>query len=107
VEFTSYADKSNALWGTGFATSTLSWSNVSAVDSFSGKTWKDGFEPNGSTYSVTNKGVYTLSAGGALTLTGGATQVSTPAPSSLHAALLALPILGLYGWRRYRVLRPA
>ncbi|MCI0682564.1 MAG: hypothetical protein L0Y71_10705 [Gemmataceae bacterium] len=103
--FTSYTDKSNALWGQGFATDTLTFTDiVGPSSSFSGDAQRTGFEPNGDVYSVTNVGTYTLSAGAKITLTGGNTVVMTPEPSTAVLTACAMPLIlgGIFFRRRTR-----
>jgi len=101
--FTSYADASNTLYGTTFATDQVTFGPIGANASYSGSTSKGGFDPNGSPYSLTNVGTYTLSKGAQVTVSGGNTAVSAlaPAPGGIALSLAGLPVLGL-GWLRRR-----
>lgn len=107
VSFTSYADDSGLLFGTDFATGTLS-QNLNATLSPAGfnlANSRDGFVFSG-TYSMTNIAEYTLSAGALLNVSSGKSTLVTPVPPTLVVMLGGLPLLGL-ALRRRRNGRPA
>jgi hypothetical protein len=93
-----FADASNSLDGTGFASTLLSI-QPDADGSFSASGSVDGFSPS-SSYSLTFVETFTLSAGGSITLTGGSVDPAVPEPASLMAAFTAVPFLGLGAWLR-------
>jgi hypothetical protein len=58
-------------------------------------------------FAPRNRTVIALGAAGQFASTDGHTYVANPAPPSLAAALLALPIITLYGWRCRKRVGPA
>jgi hypothetical protein len=101
VVFNSYADTTNALFGTQQGAPTLSFS-ASGQNGVGGGNSQTSFSPNGATYSLTNIGQYTLTSGTDVTVVSGNTEVTpTPAPAGAVLALSGLPVLGL-GWLRRR-----
>jgi hypothetical protein len=102
VSFTSYADTSNALWGmTGPSTSIVPFS-VSGGQSGSANASTLFSTVGSNPYSLTNVGSYTMLGGTNITLVGGTTTVTTPAPPGLFMALTGLPFLAVGGWLRFR-----
>jgi hypothetical protein len=96
--FTSY---SNNLGAEDFASSLLTFGPTPGGQSFSQNGSVYGFSPT-SAYSMTFVETFTLSAGGTITLTGGNVETIMPEPSSMMAALAAMPFLAMGAWLRRR-----
>ncbi len=99
-----YADATNALFGQGFSDPglnlTIPTTNAQGSFSVNGAA-VSGFNAPANGYSLTFVETLTLSAGASLTLTGG--NVATlPEPTSMMAALSAVPFLALGAWLRRR-----
>jgi hypothetical protein len=100
IQFESFADKTNAQFGTGFAVDPLFFQtdgNGNTVDPFSGSKIGYGFKHDG-LYSMTSVKTLTLNKNGELNMTGGKTTGVVPVPSSVVMSLSALPVLGLLGF---------
>ena len=106
ARYTSYADEGNVLFGTGFATDTLSFDAQGGGfgSLFGGSTERFGFNPDGQPYSISNTGIYILSGGGEVTLTGGYAQAMqiVPEPGSLTLLGTGAAVLSAVFWRRRR-----
>jgi hypothetical protein len=102
-DFQGFADATNALFGTGFASSDLifNWNGQSQSTAVNGSQY--GFSPDANQYSLSIFGNFTFGANASVTLTGGNVQtVPTPTPAGLALVLAGLPILGLRYLRRRR-----
>jgi len=101
--FQSYADTSNAQFGTGVTSGqqTFTFSGVDTQRSFSGDA-NATFTSSG-TYSLTNSNTYVVSPGGQVN-TSGTTSVTAvvaavPEPASLALGAAGFLLVGLRGWR--------
>jgi len=106
VAFQSFVDRNNNPFG-GTSLNPSAGATASTILSFDDVGFGDSVSTvltnfNGVNFSMTSETVVTLAGAMSWASTDGATTVMTPAPSSLMTALLALPILGVYGWRRRR-----
>lgn len=97
-----YADATDALGGTGFASSPLSISSIPQTTSASDNGGTYGFSPNGAAYSLTFTSTFALSGNGQLNVLGGGVSTAVPEPASMMAALSAVPFLALGAWMRCR-----
>jgi len=98
-----FADATNTLFGTGFASTPLSQTVSGTAKSLKQDGVVNGFSPGGATYSLTIKSDYLLSGGGVLTLTGGNVQVqAVPEPMTLASGVMGLGLFGGAGWLRRR-----
>ena len=95
-----FADASNTLFGTGFASTKLTFGPNGPSTSFSQNGDVNGFM--GSKYSLTFTETFTVAGGTSLTLTGGNVQTVVPAPAGLVLALTGFPMLGFAGLLRRR-----
>jgi len=98
-----FADASNTLFGTGFASTLLTFGPNGKSTSFAQSGDVNGFFNSGA-YSLTFTETFTLAGNSSLTLTGGNVQTVVPAPAGVVLALTGLPLLGVGGWLRRRKL---
>jgi hypothetical protein len=101
-DFQGFTNVPDTLFGKGFASQFLTIPSTSAAGSFSLSGSATGFSPNGATYSMSIFENLTLSGHAALTLTGGNVQIvqAVPAPAGILLALTALPLFGVWSYRR-------
>lgn len=97
-----FADSTNALFGTGFASTLLKFGPNGPSTSFAQNGAVGGFSPDGKTYSLTFTETFTLAGHTTITLSGGNVQAVVPEPTSMLAAISAMPFLALGAWLRRR-----
>jgi hypothetical protein len=100
--FQGFADALNTAFGTGFASSLLSFDVSGLSQSFSANGAKAGFSPNGAAYSLTLFIDIEFDAGTSITVDGGNVQTVVPAPAGIVLILAGMPFVGLGCFLRRR-----
>ncbi|MBI3411169.1 MAG: hypothetical protein HY040_22775 [Planctomycetes bacterium] len=99
IGYQSWVDYSNTAFGGADSSPGPVFSTGLQANNTTANMLVSGF--NGGPFSLTSETVISLGGGG-FASADGTTSLVTPAPSTLGAALIALPILGLVGWQRRR-----